>query len=127
LAVVGLIGVSLFQIHNVSAGWTYGNYSDSTDQDLYGYPVHYPRVRYISYADYGIALYKEDGPKFYAQAWGCNGCWQGDWHEVSNSDPAPLVFLKANGSTPHSTFFCMALQNNTDNYGTFTGWLNWDG
>lgn len=101
VAVVAIaLGACLLFAGVARAGWVYWTYADGTDVDIYGYWTYYYRHRYVTYAPYGIWFQKYDGPAMYARWHDCVPSTLGPSKSVSNSDPAPGVYLKDNGSAP---------------------------
>ena len=95
------------------------------------YWTGWPTSRNTSYSPYGIWFVKADGPSMRARWIVCGtdpagSSSGGPKMTVSNSDPAPGVYLRANGSAPLSSF-CLAFVSDSGSNDTFTGDMEWDG
>ncbi len=115
---------------HASAGWSYWTYGDGTDVPIgssWAAGTYYTQ-RVTTYSPGGIWFQKYDGPAMEGRWWNC-GIYSGGPGpdpDVSNSDPAPGVFLRANGSS-YPLYFCLQFRNRSGGSDTFTGALNWDG
>lgn len=89
--------------------------------------TYYYTRRTVYLSPYGIWFKKYDGPAMSARWHNCAATVFGPPKDVSNSDPAPGVYLKDNGSEPSYLTFCLALRSRSGSADTFTGELNWDG
>lgn len=98
------------------------------DTTIYPYLYYYGAPRTIEYSPYGIAVLKYDGPSMYWETHDCYGNYNGFWASIPNSDPAPWIWIKSNGTTPHNLNFCLAIEN-TSGSGTdsFDAVMDWDG
>lgn len=98
---------------------------------IYRYYTYFYTDRYVTYYPYGIAFKKYDGPTMVIKWWNCDAQGsnpQGVEATVSNSDPAPWVWLKYNGTSPTYLRFCIAILSGGNNSSdTFDGLLDWDG
>lgn len=96
---------------------------------MYNYTwTYYATGRTVSYSPYGIWFQKSDGPSMYAKWIYCGSTSGGPSVGISDSDPAPGVYLKGNGTAPTTLRFCLAfLSGGSNSHDTFTGSLNWDG
>lgn len=91
----------------------------------------YTTSRNTSYSPYGIWFVKADGPSMRARWIVCGtdpggSSSGGPKKTVSNSDPAPGVYLRTNGSAPLAAF-CLAFISDSGSNDTFTGDMEWDG
>lgn len=128
-AVIALLTAFLLSTQHTFAAWSYWTYGAGTDVPVNNSWTYYGTARYVASYPSGIWFSKEDGLGLQAR-WitcGSQGASGGPTLNVSNSDPAPGVFLKENGSSPATLTFCLGFRNNSGSGAdTFTGSLNWD-
>jgi hypothetical protein len=92
----------------------------------------YTTSRTVDVYPRGIWFHKLDGPVMRARWIYCGANPAGGLESggpkksVSNSDPAPGVFLLDNGN-PDDLDFCLAFISDSGSNDTFEGDLNWDG
>jgi hypothetical protein len=120
----------MLPMHSAGAATTYWANGDVT---IYRYMRYFYNAREVRYSPYGIAFKKYDGPVMVIKWWHCDPMYQGSPPQgieqtVSNSDPAPWVWPKANYSSPTYLYFCLAIMSGgNDSSDSFEGLLDWDG
>lgn len=135
IAIVTLAVSMLVPLGLVQAGWSYWEYPPpypGTDVPIQTYWTGWDTHRYAKYSPYGIWFQKTDGPVMRARWIYCGfppsggTSSGGPKKSVSNSDPAPGVFLRDNGIGGYLDF-CLAFVSDSGSSDAFTGALNWDG